>query len=256
MDKYLIDLVEKVKQKPELRGIIDSSVLREIENIASKHNLSIKSLKKSEEKFILKEARSKLRNLVGQFQISPKKRKKLLAEEDFETLLKTHTSTSERIDIYPQIRKLISNINPTSILDLGCGLNPLALATKDVRYIACDINKEEVEIVNKFFKKNKISGNAFPCDIRFETDFPKSDLCLIFKVLDVIEEDGHKLSEELLKKVNSKKYLISFATRKLSGRKMNFPQRKWIEKLFERLNFKYEKIPFENEFFYLASSNY
>jgi len=58
------------------------------------------------------------------------------------------------------------------------------------------------------------------------------DLCLIFKVLDIIEKKTHKNAEKILKAINAKRMIISFSTRTLSGKPMEYPRRLWAEKLF------------------------
>jgi hypothetical protein len=138
---------------------------------------------------------------------------------------------------------------------LGCGINPLALSESGTKYYAFDINREELELVQKFFKMNHIQGEASFCDLwNIEAcKFPESDLCLIFKVFDVIEKKGHKLAEKIISKINSRYLLISFSTKTLSGKPMNHPQRGWIERLLHRLNFSFRIIKSSNEIFYLAN---
>lgn len=137
-------------------------------------------------------------------------------------------------------------------MDLACGLNPLALATSGVKYYASDIKEDELILIKKYFEKNKIKGKTFIYDIRkIKQDLPKADLCLLFKVLDIIEKKGHKLAEKILKTVECKTILVSFPTKKLSGRPMRHPERKWLEKLLNRLNYPFKIFRSENEIFYL-----
>ena len=111
-------------------------------------------------------------------------------------------------------------------------------------------------MINSFFEKNKISGKTFVYDLRKIKDgLPKADLCLLFKVLDVIEDKKHKISREILQKVPCKKILVSFSTKKLSGKPMNYPKRKWFERLLQRLNYKFEKFSSDNEVFYLIDKS-
>ena len=87
------ELLAKIKQKPELRGIDDSVVSGSLNNYMKKHSLVLPKLKKSQIKIIIKEIRAELRTLVGQFQ---KSKKRIEALSDFQELLKTHISTAER----------------------------------------------------------------------------------------------------------------------------------------------------------------
>lgn len=246
-----VELIDKIKQKRELGGIDNSVVLDSLNSYIKKHNLLIPTLKKSEKKIIIKAVRAELRTLVGQFQKG--KRNNI---SDYTELLKTHLSTSERLSFYPHLINLFKKLKIKSILDLGCGLNPLALADKKIKYFASDINSVELSIISGFFKKNKVDGETFVCDLRkIEAyELPETDITLIFKVLDIIENKGHKLAEKVLLSLKSKYALISFPTKKLSGKSMNFPRRLWFEKMLSRLSLKFETFKSDNEIFYLINN--
>jgi len=247
LSKYLEELIKKIKEKKELSGTADSVVKETLNTYLKKYNILLGNLSPKEQKIIIKEIRSQLRSLTGQYQKNIKYRPNLINNPT--ELLKTHTSTFERQEDYPNLKALIKKINPKSILDLGCGLNPIALATPKIKYFASDIKEDELEIIKKFFAMNKIKGKTFIYDLRkINSDLPKADLCFIFKVLDIIDKN---LAEKILVLIPCKKILVSFSTKKLSGKKMNKPNRDWFEKILKRLNFEYNKTNTENEVFYL-----
>ena len=125
MDK----VIKKIKKKPELSDLPDSLVLSVLESYLSKNRIGLPKNPK-QLKIVVKEIRSELRNYTGRFQVKSKKRVKLLEENKILELLKTHTSTKERIKDYQKLIKKIENFSPKSILDLGCGLNPIAIMNK------------------------------------------------------------------------------------------------------------------------------
>jgi len=246
------ELIKSIKSKRELKGIDNSVVQDLLDNEIRMNNLKIEELRKRDVKMLIKKVRAKLRGYAGQYQEDTKKRDRLLEKEDFESLLKSHSSTKERMMFYPEIRKVIKNLNVKSILDLGCGINPVALAEKNVKYAALDINESDLEIVRRFFEKEKINGKVFVYDLRkFNYDLPEADLCLLLKVLDTIETGGHNLAEKIISGLRCKYILASFATRALSGRKMNSPKRGWIRRMLTRLNIGFETFGSDNEIFYL-----
>jgi ribosomal protein RSM22 (predicted rRNA methylase) len=250
----LRDLIDLIRKKKELSDISDSLVLESLNKYLTKHKINPSNLRPSETKLIVKEIRAQLRNFVGQFQLSPKKKEKFLETEDFSSLLETHSSTKERLSFYPELKSLLSELKVKSILDLGCGINPVALATKEITYYASDINESDLAVVSAFFKKNDIEGKVFAHNLREDnSSLPKADLCIMFKILDTIETKGHKIAESLILTLKDKcKYiLISFSTRKLSGKSMNFPERKWLEHLLTRLSIHYEIFKSDSEIFYL-----
>lgn len=242
-------LIEKIKEKKELSGITDSVVRDSLEKVLNKFAFSSNE---SDLKVIVSEVRKSLRRISGQYQISAKKREKLFSEKDFKEILNSHSSTRERLKIYPRIREIISKEKVSSVLDLGCGLNPLALATPKLKYFACDIKADELEIIEEFFKLKKISGNVFIYDLRkINSTLPKADLCLILKVFDILGENNHSLAKKILQTVSCKIFLVSFSTRKLSGKPMTRPERLWFERVLSQLSFEYSKINSDNEVFYL-----
>lgn len=243
-------IINKIKQKKELSDLPDSLVSQVLKNYLEKNNLNIPKNKK-EEKIIVKEIRSQLRKYAGRFQISSKKRDKLFKEGKIQNLLKTHTSTKERINHYPDLKNLIKKINPSSILDLGCGINPLAIAESKISYYAYDIKGSEINLINEYFKKKKVKGKAYVKDITQFSKFPKTDLCLILKVLDIIETKGHEKARHLLKKIKSKIIIVSFSTKTLSGKSMRVPRRKWFEYLADELNYSFRDFKLSNEIFYI-----
>lgn len=238
------EIIQLIKKKKELMGLADSIIKDALYSYLSKNKISLKKVSSRDIKLIVKEIRKKLRLMTGQFQVSDKK----------ENLLLSHSSTKERMENYHVIEEVISSLNIKSILDLGCGLNPLSIANKNIRYYAVDIRQDEVDIINNHFKSKGIQGEAFIYDLRkLENKLPEADICLILKVFDVLEKKGHKLAERIINFIDCKYFLISFSTKTLSGKSMNHPQRGWIERLLTRLNYSFKIIETNNEVFYLAN---
>ena len=253
------NLISLIKKKRELSGIADTIISDIIEEYLKKEKISLINLTKPQQKLIMKEIRAQLRLLTGRFKFKDlvKKRSELIKKQDWFAMLKTHSSTKERLESggFEFIESLISKYNIRSITDIGCGINPLAIAKSKIKYNALDINEEELKIVKSFFKQNDISGKITIKDIRKNNSkIPPADLCLILKVFDVLESKNHKIAEKIIKKINCKYLLISFSTKTLSGKSMNHPQRGWIERLLSRLEFSYQHFSTNNEIFYLAQS--
>lgn len=251
IEKEKASLIKEIKLKKELSGISDVIIKDLLDNLLK--NISLCPISKNDKKIIIKDIRKELRLLSGRFKADSKDPLELLKEGKISALLKSHASTKERLDTYPFLSSLIKKLKVNSIIDIGCGINPIALASPNILYNACDINEQNLNVVKEYFKKNKINGNVFYFDIRKDevSTLPKSDICLIMKLFDIIEKKGHKLAEETILKLNSKYILVSFSTKKLSGKPMQKPKRKWFELMLNRLNLPFEYFEKENEVFYL-----
>ena len=144
---------------------------------------------------------------------------------------------------------------------MGAGVNPLSYnyLKTNLEYYAYDLSKEEVKIINRFFKEKKIKGNAKILDllnINKIKQLPKVDLAFLFKMTDVLDKGkGHKTSEDIIKAIPTKHVVVSFPTLTISGKPMNHPRRGWIEMMCKRLNYNFKVLTFENEIFYVIKIN-
>lgn len=246
------EIIKKIKQKKELSGLADQVISDLLEDYLTKYKISLNNISKSDFKIIIKEIRSKLRLLTGRFQKSQKNREILLQKNNIKELLKTHTSTGERLEFYPKLKKIIKSLKINSILDIACGLNPIAIANPSITYTACDIKEDELKLIQVYFNKNNIKGKTFVCDLKKNPNLPNADLCLLFKVLDILEVKNHALANSIIDKLNCKYLIISFPTKKLSGKPMNEPKRFWLEKLLKSKNLEFTIFFSDNEIFYLV----
>jgi len=279
-------IISKIKEKEELKGISNEVIKNELNKFLKQNPKIQKQLNESTTNKLLKskalevckkEIRKVLRYYTGMFEINNKERKQLLHANKITELLKTHLSTKERYGYYDEIYNKIFKITkkPNSILDLGCGLNPLSLPEefmKNIKYYAGDINQDDLEIVNEYFRKNKFEGDVFFYDLKLQKlgvfgtsnklaycknandHLPKTDVCFLFKVLDLIDNKGHKNAEKVLKQIPAKFVIVSFSKITLSGKKLN-ASRNWLKLLIERLRWKYYLFETENEMFFVINKS-
>ena len=140
-------------------------------------------------------------------------------------------------------------------MDLGCGLEPLSYTkTYPTKYYCYDINEDEVDTLNKFFKRNDINGKAFVFNLVDNNveKLPKVDLCLIFKVLESLEAIKRNISKEIISKVKAKVIIVSFAKVAL-GKKVNIRKagRSWFRRMLKDLNYDYSVIDYDNEIVFI-----
>lgn len=255
------ELIALIKQKREYREIDDSFVERILDDVLK--GREVESLKKKSIEDIIKQTRAKLREVYGAF-LSPKysqKEKFLNAIKnlnDFEghkKVLSLHLSTRERLPFYEEIYSKIFEITgkPSSILDLGCGLNPFSLPfmhLTNLIYYAAELVKTDAEFLQKYFNKFNIKGKAFQMDLTRAENLPSADVCFMFKVIDTLEAIEWDTTAELLAKVKAKWIIASFAKKSLGGKKkIKMEKRAWFEKLIAKREHKVFGV--ENEMFYV-----
>ena len=267
------ELIAKIKEKKEFNAIEDRFVRAEAIKYFKQNPKAMKAVSegrtRSEDyKKTIKHVRAVLRRIYGVFLTkAAKEREKYLSEGAYEKILETHLSTKERIPIYPVIYQKIFAITgkPKVILDLGCGLNPVSYPYMEVdaKYYASELNAADCEFLEKCFKKMEIKGKAVPLDLTEAAKdpsllkrFPKADVCFMFKILDEVERKrGRKASESLIKNIDAKYLVISFATKKVTGKPMKYPYRRWLEQMLKRLGYEFEIIKESNEIFYVVKKS-
>lgn len=280
------DIIFSIKDKRELRALDEDFIDRKLkEFFTDRHNYQykekvldkiskskdFKQFSKSKEcDFLIKNVRAELRKVYGAFILKEYEKKhkvlkKLLNQDDESThieLLKLHKSTNERLGHYTELYiKIFENIKgEVVILDLACGLNPIAnffIRNKIKKYHASDISSEDCRFLKEYFSKTNIPNEVFPLDLVEKESFKKlssikCDVCFIFKALDGLERVERNITEKLFKSINAKILAVTFPTLTLSGhREIKEYRRVWLEKLLSKLDWKYEKALIENELLYL-----
>jgi hypothetical protein len=264
-------VLESVKQNKKYSSLSEDIVTAEIEDYFKKNQKCAEFLQKPKsEKFkkIIKDIRSKLHKIYGSFQTEDKNKREFYLKNlqgindysTFDKILSTSVSSRERLNDYGRLYKELFGITgkPKRIVDLGSGLNPISFPYMGINrcfYYAYDIDKKDIDFLNKYFGLMKgysqLDGKAFFINLKdSKLNIPKSDICFMFKLLDVIEEKGHKLSEKIIKSLNCRFIVASFSIKTVSGKKMNHPYRGWIERMLSRIKLPYKKILTQNEIFY------
>ncbi len=259
------ELIRDILSKKELQNL-DVSTAREFLARFFKKNPKLKeriekkgyNKKSSEYRKALKEIRKELREIYGVFvEESQAVRRKLLKEDDFEGLLKSHTSTRERLPYYDEVYQKIFSITgkPKSILDLACGLNPLSYKYMGCspRYLASDISQKDMDLIQEFFDKEGIDGKSIKIDLVTEQEKLKGlkcDVCFMFKALDSLEVRKRQVSKSLIPKLESRWIVISFSKISLGGKKpIKRSKRQWIINFLEKNSYHHHIFETENEIF-------
>ena len=293
LSKIISDIKDKPQFKNIEESFVKDLLKKELEKDSKlidfivKHN--IKNLDRSEKyKNLIKRVRSILHKSYGVFlTYDSKKLNEFMLKlkeaidisdnpmkivEEHEKVLSTHRSTKERLKIYPKLYWAIWSITgkPRKIIDLSAGLNPLSfpwMGLNNVDYLATELNKSDCDVLNSYFgytKKFGLFGLAIQLDLQqvlrkpeILTDLPKSDICFLFKVLDSIElTKSHKISEIIISTVPTRWVVISFPVKTIGNKPMSSTRHVWVEKMCERLDYKFKRIILKTESFYIIEKPY
>lgn len=143
-----------------------------------------------------------------------------------QTAMHAHASTRERLpyltDFYA---RLFVDLPPAPrVLDLACGLNPLALPWMPLpaafEYWACDIDRAQIEFLNAYFEIAGVDGRAQLCDLVHGdlTAFPQAQVILLLKTIPCLEQLDSQIGARLLAALDCRVAFVSFPTRSLGGK--------------------------------------
>ncbi|KAF0110194.1 MAG: ribosomal RNA methyltransferase [Chloroflexi bacterium] len=138
--------------------------------------------------------------------------------------LATHTSTNERLPIIERFFvETLAPIAPIhSILDLACGLTPLALpwmpVSDDIVYSACDIYQDMTDYVRSFFTHFGVNGAVKVCDLTKTVPQTRAQVAFLLKTIPCLEQLGKNAGKRLLEELQTDNILVSFPAHSLGGR--------------------------------------
>ncbi len=193
-------------------------------------------------------------------------------QELCEKALRLHASSRERLLFYREVYRQIFFLTgvPSTILDVGCGLNPFSLPfmhLPPLRYTALELNEQDCALVETFFRhldaKILLEGNVRCADIADPSILERLsqcspfDVCFLFKIAEIVErKKGHAFFEGLLRTLPVRYFVVSFSTKTLSNKPMKKPERRWFMLLLTRLGWTWSSFAIENEVFYVIKKDY
>jgi len=137
--------------------------------------------------------------------------------------MRSHASTRERLahldTFYPRIWQH-SGV-PRRVLDLGCGLNPLALpwmGIGDATYLAIDADRRPLEAVRGFLD---LVGQPHRVEARDLVGGPPDDIAdvaLLLKLVTTLDRQDGEAAARLLRGLRAGHAVVSFPARSLAGR--------------------------------------
>jgi len=138
--------------------------------------------------------------------------------------LRWHASTRERLPILADLYGWVFGITgrPRRVLDLGCGLSPLALPwmrlPAGATYRAFDVDELAVEFVNSFLALAGLPPLAEVRDVVARPPEEDADVAFLLKMIPTLEQQEVGSSQRILEALSVPFIVVSFPARSLGGR--------------------------------------
>lgn len=215
----------------------------------------------------VKATKNKLHQIAGVYLSAPPDYAKLLemlkSDPDANRkLMAYHASTRERLPIIEQFyRETLASIPPArTVIDLACGLNPLAIPfmplAEDAEYHAYDIYTDMMDFLSAAIPLLGVCGGGHARDITSDVPDQPVDLALVIKAIPCLEQLDKGVGARLLDGLNAKHILVSYPTRSLGGgdKGMRANYDASFQRMIAGKSWAVQRFDFENELAYLITT--
>ncbi len=145
-------------------------------------------------------------------------------QEACRRVMSNHASTRERLPVLDSFyTTLFAQLGPIhSVLDLACGLNPLALPWMPLveggYYYAYDIYQHMTNFLDQWLHLIGVNGHASTCDLVQTCPTQQVDVALVLKTIPCLEQIDKGAGYRLLRAIQAKHMLVSFPIQSLGGK--------------------------------------
>ena len=138
-------------------------------------------------------------------------------------LMQKHASTRERL---PHLDEFCAYLTPytdqaTLVLDLACALDPLMLPwlhlPPDCKFVAYDVNKPRIDLLNAFFSISWPNATAIQKDILLSPPSDHANCVLLLKEAHRLEKRQPGSSRRLFEQLQADVLIVSLPAEDLSG---------------------------------------
>ena len=141
---------------------------------------------------------------------------------------------------------------PKSILDIACGLNPLAFPwmglTPPIDFYAYDIHEPRIDFLNHYFKRQGLQPLARLQDVALHVPTEAGDVALFLKEMPRFERNYHGRGRPLLEALNVHWLVVSFPTVSThGGRNLTDRYREFMAQLIAGHDWPVTELLFEGE---------
>ena len=175
-------------------------------------------------------------------------------------LMYTHLSTRERLPILDTFYHDIFAVTgpPRRLLDVACGLNPLAfpwmgLAPVGTDFIAYDIHEPRVDFLNHYFILQGLPPLAYVKDVAVGAPTESGDVALFLKEMPRFERNYPGRGRALLDAIDARWLVVSFPTISThGGRNLTNRYREFFHQIIEGSGWPTTELLFDTELVFCA----
>lgn len=135
-----------------------------------------------------------------------------------------HASTRERLPYLAEMFAcVLADVGPIrTVLDLACGLNPLAIPWMQLgpttQYLAYDVYHDLVEFLNGFMRLAGVRGQAAVRDVLSVLPNEQADVAFVMKSMPCLERQDGSAPARILDELRATRLVVSYPARTLGGR--------------------------------------
>lgn len=173
--------------------------------------------------------------------------------------LHSHLSTRERLPIMEAFYREIFQITgtPKRLLDIACGLNPLAFPwmglPNTIQYLAYDIHEPRIDFINFYFKLQGLPQLARMQDVALNFPQEEGDVALFLKEMPRFERNYPDTGRDFLQALRVRFVVVSFPSVSThGGRNLTERYRQFFAKLTDGLNWQITELLFDGELVFIA----
>ena len=139
-------------------------------------------------------------------------------------IMQYHSSTRERLPILEQFYStILADLPPiNSVIDIACGLHPLAIPWMPLRehaqYFAYDIYEDMIGFLNDSLALMPVQGYGKASNVIHNCPTQKVDLAFILKAIPCLEQVDKSAGLRLLESINADHLVVSFPAHSLGGK--------------------------------------
>ena len=166
-----------------------------------------------------------------------------------------HSSTRERLSVLDKFyATCLAGLPPIrSVLDLACGLNPLAIPWMGLDdgalYLALDIYQDMMDFLAGALRFFPVEAHTITCNLVNACPTRLVELALLLKTIPCLEQLESQASERLLDSLQAEVMLVSFPLRTLGGREVGMAtnyERRFLA-IAANKRWKIDRFEFNNE---------